>query len=117
MRAVHKRERMGIGERKQVKLIQMITAKVADGNWVTTEGERFGAWAEISNPSGFRDYQNGQTQLGSTKKFLIRFRFDKYPDCDWKVRYDGKDWTISERRKVDEKRFYWLITATSKANV
>lgn len=108
---------MGIGERKQVNLVQLLSSKAANGNWVTTEGIRFSSWAEITNPSGFRDYQNGQTQLGTTKRFKIRFRFDQFPNCDWKINYDGRDWTISEKQKLDEKRFYWLITATSKADV
>lgn len=109
---------MGIGVRKQVQLVQVVSTKADTGNWTTnTEGLRFGVWAEIGYPSGFRDYQNGQTQLGTTKRFKIRFRFDKYPNADWKVKYDGKDWTISEKQKLDEKRFYWLITAQSKADV
>jgi SPP1 family predicted phage head-tail adaptor len=109
---------MGIGEMKQIKLVQLLTTKGANGNWTApVEGEKFGAWAEISNSSGFRDYQNGQTQLGSTKRFKVRFRFDKYPKADWKVIYDGKEWTISVREKVDEKRFYWLITAQAKSDV
>jgi SPP1 family predicted phage head-tail adaptor len=109
---------MGIGSRQQVQLIQVLTVKAAAGNWTeNVEGLKFGVWAEISNPSGFRDYQNGQTQLGTTKRFKIRFRFDKFPNADWKIRYDEKEWTISTKGKLDEKRFYWLITAQSKADV
>jgi SPP1 family predicted phage head-tail adaptor len=109
---------MGIGVRKQVQLIQVLSVKdPSDGHWIETEGMKFGVWAEVSNPSGFRDYQNGQTQLGNTKKFLIRFRFDKYPDADWKILYENKEWTISNRQPVNEKRFYWQFTALSKANV
>lgn len=109
---------MGIGKRVQVQLVKLESTQSASGNWETaTEGDKFGVWAEVSNPSGFRDYQNGQTQLGNTKRFLIRFRFDKYINCEWKIRYEGKDWTISNKQKVDEKRFYWSITASSKADV
>lgn len=109
---------MGIGSMKQIKLVQLLSVKGADGNWTTAvEGEKFGAWADISNPSGSRDYDKGQTQISSTKRFKVRFRFDKYPNCDWKVVFDGKDWTISTREKVDEKRFYWLITAQAKSDV
>jgi SPP1 family predicted phage head-tail adaptor len=108
---------MGIGQRKQVQLVQIVSTKQAAGNWVEAEGVKFGAWAEVSNASGFRDYQNGQTQLGNTKRFLIRFRFDKYPNADWKIRYENKDWTISNRQAVNEKRFYWSITAQSKSDV
>lgn len=109
---------VGVGIRKQVQLVQVVTSKATAGNWTdNVEGLRFGIWAEITNPSGFRDYQNGQTQLGNTKRFKVRFRFDKYPGADWKVKYEGKDWTISSIQRVDEKKFYWLITAQSKGDV
>lgn len=109
---------MGIGQRVQVQLVKLVTVKGADGNWTTpTEGDKFGVWAEVSNTSGFREYAQGQTQLGKTKTFLIRFRFDKYPGADWKIRYQEADWTISERDNVDEKRFYWRIRATKRDDV
>ncbi len=108
---------MGIGLRKQVQLVQILSTKDGSGRWQSYEGEKFGVWAEVSNTSGFRQYEHGQTQLGSTKTFLVRFRFDKHPNCDWKVRYQGKDWTISEREQVNEKRFYWSIRAQSTSDV
>lgn len=100
-----------------MQLVQLVTAKTAEGRNTETEGDKIGLWADISNTSGFRTADNGQTQLGTTKNFLIRFRMDKYPNCNWKIRYEGKDWTISTIQKVDEKRFYWRMTATSKADV
>jgi SPP1 family predicted phage head-tail adaptor len=118
VRSLYKIFSVGIGKRVQVQLVKLVAQKEAAGNWGTpAEAETIGVWAEISNPSGFRDYQNGQTQLGQTKRFLIRYRFDKHINCEWKIRYDDKDWTISEKQKIDEKRFYWRITATSKADV
>lgn len=108
---------MGVGLRKPVQLVHYVVEKDANGRNKETEGLTYNAWAEISDPTGFRDYDNGQTQLGSTKRFLIRFRFENAPDGEWKMKYDGKLWMISERRKVEEKRFYWLIVATQKSNV
>lgn len=108
---------MGIGQRKQVQLVQLLVAQDTDGRNKEQEGDKFGVWAEISNPSGFRLYAQGQTQMGNTKNFLIRFRINKYPDCNWKIRYEGKDWTITNIEKVDEKRFYWQMTATAKSDV
>ena len=108
---------MSIGKRAQVQLVQLLVAKDGHGRNIEQEGQRYGAWAEVSNPSGFRTYEGGQTQLGATKRFMIRFRFDRYPDCNWKIRYENKDWTLSSIEKMNEKRFYWRITATSKANV
>lgn len=107
---------MGIGLRKQVQIVPYTTTQGADGQNVETEGTKVGVWAEISNPSGFRAYQNGQTQLGETKDFLIRYRFDRFPNCNWRLIYDGRRWTVSEIRKIDEKKFYYRLTATSKSD-
>lgn len=108
---------MGIGQRKQVQLEQVVSAKQPAGNWQEVTGLRFGVWAEVSTRSSFRDYNHGQTQAGNTKQFRVRFRFDKHPNVDWKIIYENKDWTITSRQAVAEKRFYWDITATSKADV
>lgn len=105
---------MGIGERKQIKLVQIAPAKGAEGNWNSEVETSFNTWAEISNTNPFRDYQNGQVQLGESKRFKVRFRFDVYPGADWKVRYTGKDWTISGITRENEKSFYWIITASAK---
>jgi SPP1 family predicted phage head-tail adaptor len=109
---------MGIGQRFPVKLIQIAVAIDANtGRNIETEGISFKTWAEITNPSNFRNYADGQTQLGKTKRFLIRFRFDKYPNADWKINYAGQLWTVSEIQKVSEKAFYWQFTATNKSDV
>lgn len=108
---------MGIGQRKQIKLQQITVARTDSGRNIEGEGDSFTTWAEITNPSGGRDYLNGQTQLSSTKRFLVRFRFDKYPNVEWKLEYDKKYWTISDIQKVNEKNFYWQFTATSKNDV
>ncbi|MBL7739049.1 MAG: phage head closure protein [Chitinophagaceae bacterium] len=100
-----------------MQLVQLLVAQDTDGRNKEQEGDKFGVWAEISNPSGFRSYANGQTVMGNTKNFLIRFKINKYPDCNWKIRYEGKDWTITNIEKVDEKRFYWRMTATAKSDV
>jgi SPP1 family predicted phage head-tail adaptor len=108
---------MGIGQRRQIQLSQVLVTIDANGRNIESAGQVFNTWAEVTEPSGFRDYSNGQTQLGKTKRFLIRFRFDKYPNCEWKIKYAGVDWTISEIRKIDEKQFYWLLTGSSKSDV
>lgn len=105
---------MGIGQRKQIKLIQLTPSKGAEGNWNTTVETSFNTWAEISNVSSFRGFEIGQNNLGETKRFRVRFRFDVYPGADWKVRYDGKDWTISSIQRENEKSFYWNIQAQAK---
>lgn len=107
---------MGIGLRRQIKLVQIVVTQDTDGRNKEAEGDKFGVWAEIKQKGGFRDYNLGQTQLGTTKEFLIRFRFNKYPNVNWKIVYQDHDWTISDINNVKEKRFYWSITATMKAD-
>lgn len=108
---------MGIGNRKQIRLSQVLVTVDGNGRNIESVGANYSCWAEVTNPSGFRDYQNGQTQLGKTKRFLVRFRFDKFPNADWKIEYENKDWTVTEIQKSDEKNFYWQLTATSKSDV
>jgi SPP1 family predicted phage head-tail adaptor len=108
---------MGIGQRRQVKLLPVSVGQSNEGRNTETAGTAISTWAEISNPSGSRNYQNGQPQLSNTKNFLIRFRFDLHPDVNWKIQYDGKEWTVSEIQRLNEKNFYWQLTATSKADV
>lgn len=105
---------MGIGKRLPARIIPYTTGRNASGSAIETAGTGINVWAEITSPSGFRAYQNGQTQLGNTRQFMIRFRFDLYPNADWRLMYDGKLWTVTEIQKMDEKKFYYLITATSK---
>jgi SPP1 family predicted phage head-tail adaptor len=104
---------MSIGQSRQIKLIQITPAKGSEGNWNSEVETSFNTWAEISNGTQGRDYANGQVKLGETKRFKVRFRFDQYPEADWKVRYAGKDWTVSSVTKESEKQFYWVITASS----
>jgi SPP1 family predicted phage head-tail adaptor len=108
---------MGIGTSKPVQLRQLFTSKTDTGRNITAEASSFNAFAEISNPSGSRQYEYGQTLLEQTKIFLIRFRFDKYPSSQWKILYDSRDWTVTNIERVEERHFFWRITATSKGDV
>lgn len=108
---------MPIGTRKPVKLIQIAVTIDADGRNIETTGQSFQTWAEVTGTGGGRDYLNGQTQTSNTREFLIRFNFDYYPNADWKLQYQGNNWTISNLRRVDEKKFYWTFTATMKNDV
>lgn len=114
MQATQKTKVMGIGNRYPVQLVQYTEDKNIKGSWVETREDPRSMWAEVLNPSGFRAYQNGQTQLGESRDFVVRFRFDLYPNCNWKVIFQGRRWTITEIRQVDEKQFYYRLSATSK---
>lgn len=108
---------MSIGTRIQIQLIQYVQGRGANGKNTEVQGDKFGVWAEIDNGSGGRDYANGIVQFNNTKRFLVRFRFDKFIDSTWKIKYEGKNWTISQIEKIDEKRFYWRVTASAKNEV
>lgn len=105
---------MGIGQRQQIQLVHVPNTQSVSGNWEQQPKERYNTWAEVSSPSGFRDYQNGQTQLGLTKRFQIRFRFDLFPGADWEVKYQSKEYTVQSIERVNEKKFYWTIRGTAK---
>lgn len=104
---------MGIGQRKRVTLTTIAVTQDDNGRNIESFGDTYKVWAEVSNPSGFRQYLNGQTNLGKTKDFKLRFRFDKHPGADWKIIYEGKEWTVKEIQRKDEKNFYWFVTASS----
>lgn len=108
---------MGVGQTLPVQLIKITNSKDADGRNQEGEETIIDTWAEIKDPTGFRAYQNGQTQLGKTKDFFIRFQFAKNINCNWKIKYKNQYWTVSQILQVDEKRFYWRFTATTKGDV
>lgn len=109
---------MGIGQRHQIQLIRLQSTKTAAGNWGSpVEVETIDTWAEISDVSGGREFDQSKVKMDSVKRFLIRYRIDKYPNCDWRIRYQGQDWTVTDIRQTDEKRFYWQMTASSKSDV
>ena len=108
---------MGIGKMQRLQLVQYTSSQAADGRATETTGEIFGVWGEVQSLSGSRGYQNGQLQLDNTKRFTVRFRFDKYPDSNWNIRYRGMEYSISRIDRIAEKRFYWSITAMEKSNV
>lgn len=107
---------MGIGVRKQIKIVPYTSAANAEGRNIEAEGTRVHLWAEVTNPSGFREYANGQSALGETKDFLVRYRFDMFPNVNWRLLYDGRRWTVTEVRRLDEKKFYYRLTASSKSD-
>lgn len=110
---------MGIGERKQVQLILVSAEASVTGKWQESrpEGPKWGAWAEILRASGSRGYDQSQTQMSHERRFRIRFRFDKYPGANWFIRYQGKDYAVSNIEREDEKKFYWLLTGNAKSDV
>jgi len=105
---------MGIGQSRQIQLIYVPSEQATTGQWEQQPPEKSNMWAEISDGPIFRDYLTGQTQLGNTKTFKVRFRFDKYPGADWQIKYLNKVWTVISVNHVENKQFYWTMRAMSK---
>jgi SPP1 family predicted phage head-tail adaptor len=106
---------MAVGTRKQIQLINILVTQGSDGQWSNQTESIHNTWAEVSNVNSFRDYENGQTGSGLTKRFRVRFKFDHEPlAADWKIRYQGKDYQVTGVVREDEKKFYWIMTAQTK---
>lgn len=108
---------MGIGRMKQIVLVPLVTVQAGAGNSQSSYGTPFNTWAEITDTSGSRSWVNGQTQMETVKDFLIRFDASHLPTGSYVIRYDAYEWTIQNRIPIDEKRFYYRITAQAKGNV
>ncbi len=112
---------MGIGQRQPIILSKIAVTIDSDGRNIEAQSDepagRYNAWAEITGTGGGRDSLGGQVSLSHTRDFLVRFRFDKFPNCEWKITYQGQSWTVSNIRKINEKHFYWQFTATRKSDV
>lgn len=107
---------MGIGQQKKIQLVKMQVQTGVTGRRVEGAFQTYNLWAEISNVSGARDYLGNQTQFTNSKRFKVRFKFNLHPNCDWKVIYNGQEYTVTELNRMDEKRFYWQFVGTAKSN-
>lgn len=98
-----------------IKLVKNVVTQEAGGNWPSEPTEtKYQVFADLIAPSSaFRSY-DAQTQLGQVKTFYIRFRFDLYPDGDWKIEYAGKEWTVRSIVRDQDRRFFWIVTANYK---
>lgn len=108
---------MGIGARKRVQLVGVTVTQNVEGTNVNTAQAAIDTWAEVRNPSGFRQFINGMSLLGETKDFFIRYDFGVVLTKTWHIVYDGKKWVPSQVQKIDEKKFYYRITASTGDNV
>lgn len=101
----------GIGSLKMVKLYEYTFERSVNGDLQETKALRAKTYAQVSDNGGVRSETSGQTVLDDTKVFLIRWRSDWALKGTWRVRYFGKDYTISKIERVNEKRFNWRIIA------
>ncbi len=104
----------GVGTRRQIKVVSIGGGKDGRGFNQTDETLLFTGWAEVSNPTGYRDWQNGQPQIGNTKQFRVRNNRQLELDSKTRIIYDGKRYTVDSIIREKEKSFYWIIRATAE---
>lgn len=98
-----------------IKLVKKEVVQESAGNWESEPTQtKYDVFAEVLEAGhGFRTY-DAQTQLGMVRRFKVRFRFDLYPNGDWKIEFRGNQWTIISIEQDQERMFYWIITANHK---
>lgn len=105
----------GIGQYKPVRVKQYTATKNASGDFEESLAASYKAWAEVTDLSGGRSDERGKTVLSDTKQFKIHFRADWVLNGDWRIKYFGKEYTITKIERINEQRFNWLITASDKS--
>jgi head-tail adaptor len=103
----------GIGLLKLVKLYQYTNSKSVSGDNVETLALRYRTFAEVTGLGSSRGENRDKTDIGDSKQFKIRWRADWVLNGDWKIKYFGKIYTITGIERINEKRFNWLINASS----
>ena len=99
-----------IGNLKPIKLLKYTNTIDADGDATDTVAVTYKMWAEISDEGGGRTQADGRTDMSDTKTFKLSFRGYNITS-DYKIEYFGQTYSISAVRRIDEKRFYWEVTA------
>lgn len=107
---------MGIGTRKQIRIISVAPIKDSDGLMKPNETVLFSGWAQVTNPSGGRNYFVGQDSLDHTKFFKIRSSQGITVDVHTRLIYAGRMYTVNSIEKDREKNFYWNVRATANDN-
>lgn len=99
-----------IGNLKPIKLLKYTNTIDANGDAIDTVAVTYKMWAEISDEGGGRSQSDGRTDMSDTKTFKVPFRgYNITPD--YRIEYFGQNYSISSVKRIDEKRFYWEITA------
>jgi SPP1 family predicted phage head-tail adaptor len=107
----------GIGTRKPIQIISVTPEKEeSTGLMKPTETVLFSGWAQVTNPSGGRNYFIGQDSLDHTKFFKIRHTQGITSDVNTRLIYAGKRYTVNSIERDNEKKFYWNIRATAKTD-
>jgi head-tail adaptor len=99
---------------KQIILEQWETETDLKGNMSDVLLRRIPVWAEVKRIGGGRSGLNGQVQLDNRIEFKVHWKPNIYPSGNWRIVYNGRKHTVSSIEKMEEDKFYWIITAESK---
>lgn len=109
----------GIGKRKQIQIISVAPVKDGNGFMKANEIVLYSGWAEVTDPSSGRNYNQGKDSIEFSKQFKIRTRQNLTHDVNTRIVYAGKRYTVSSIIREKEKMFYTIIRAIAedKGNV
>lgn len=110
----------GVANMKQITLEKWIAGQSDAANRGSNVNDRqaiYNIYADVRRRGGYRTTERNQTQLSSTYEFRVWWR----PELEeltalWKIKYDGKAFTVHTIERIDEKKFNYLITAESVGN-
>lgn len=94
-----------------IRLEKWVGTKDSSGDFKETV-TKYNLFAEILSSGSSKGDRGGSTKISQTVQFRVRFRPDFKPSGKWKVVYDGKRYDVNSIEKEEQKRFYWLITAS-----
>jgi hypothetical protein len=104
---------MGIGNYKQIRLYRYQPGLPSlDGNYSESVGNTYNLWAEVTDDSGSRTLSDGMVTLNNNKTFKIFYR-GYNPYGNYRIEYYGDNYEVVGARRVEEKRFNWVLTARS----
>ena len=99
-----------IGNLKPIKLLKYSQTIDANGDATESVATTYKMWAEVEDGGGSRSQADGRTEMSDTKTFRLPFRgYNITPD--YRIEYFGQTYSIGSVRRIDEKRFFWEITA------
>lgn len=104
----------GIGEYKPIKLEKYTTFVNGNGDASQTV-ETYTFWAEVTDNGGGRSQVEGRSTLSTAKTFKIWFRVNAFLNADWKIKYFGQTYAVTNVQRISEKRFNCLISANVQA--
>lgn len=95
---------------KKIKLNEYTVTKDGNGDNTESLANSYPIWAEVKEVSGNRSFDNG-VNLTKSKTFRIYFKPDWVLTGNWTITYFGRDYTIENIERINEKRFNWIVSA------